>query len=103
NLAWDTPQANVLDLAAGVGAGNNNAYCPQGVGSSGYCNAVGGFVIFNNTMECGPDNTSLQPFTPSAQCTYVPSNSVMASTLENNHGITSNSTPWQCQSGAVSC
>jgi hypothetical protein len=68
NIEWDIPITNIVDLAAAL---------------QGCCGQV---VLYNNTIECGPDNG------PNYLCVGVGTGEG-AVTLGNNHGITNATTP----------
>jgi hypothetical protein len=69
NLIYDIPITNIIDLAASL------------------VNPTGSDVLYNNTVECGPDGS------PAYICVANIASSVTAVTLENNHWITNATTP----------
>ncbi|MHB8652840.1 MAG: hypothetical protein ACYDA9_03075 [Terriglobia bacterium] len=81
NVMYDTDTGNVLDLAAPL---INNGCANNGT----YCNVGGTDLVYNNTMECGPDSN------PNAVCAAGISSSVVAVALENNHFISSAGSYW---------
>jgi hypothetical protein len=81
NVVYDTDVSNILDLAPPVA---NNG-CPQ---NSSYCLQGGTEIVFNNTIECGPDSN------PNAVCAANISAAAAAVTLQNNHFITNAGSYW---------
>jgi hypothetical protein len=69
NLIYDIPITNISDLAAAL------------------VKPTGSDVLYNNTIECGPDGT------PAYICVANIAASVTAVTLENNHWITNLTSP----------
>ena len=80
NVIFDTDTGNVLDLAA---PGTNNGCANNGT----YCLSGGSAVLYNNTVECGPDSG------PNAVCAAGINSAMSAVTLENNHFITNATSP----------
>src|SRR6202020_1307787 len=81
NILFDTDTGNVLDIAAPV---INNGCAHSG---STYCNSGGATVLYNNTIECGPNSN------PNAVCVAGINAAASAVTIENNHFITNATTP----------
>jgi hypothetical protein len=81
NVVYDTDVGNVLDLAAPV---TNNG-CAHG---SSYCTNGGTEIVFNNSIECGPDSN------PNAVCVGGINSAVAAVTLQNNHFVTNAGSYW---------
>jgi hypothetical protein len=89
NVSYDTDpnNGNVLNLAHpvvnnGCAAASNPSYCAQ----------EGGFVVINNTIECGPDSN------PAGACFGVDATATGMSIMKNNHAITSGATMSPCGS-----
>ena len=87
NVLYDTDVGNVFDPAPAV---CNSAPGCSSCGAT-YCTSNGGWKAYNNTGECGQDSS------PTAVCFNFDS-SMSASTLENNHLITSQ-TSWFVTNG----
>jgi len=69
NLIYDIPITNINDLAAAL------------------VNPTGSDVLYNNTIECGPDQS------PSYVCVAGISSSVTSATLKSNHLVTNATSP----------
>jgi hypothetical protein len=94
NVVYAIHDNQVLDLAHPV---YNSSYCSTGQNSQGYCNNAGGFILENNTVECGDDTTQYD------QCQSNVGFAGAASFLyKNNHFITA-TTAKSCASGTTNC
>jgi hypothetical protein len=80
NVLFDTDTGNVLDPSAPV----INSGCAHSGGS--YCDSAGSWLMYNNTVECGPDSN------PNAVCVGI-GTALSAVTLQNNQFITNATTP----------
>jgi hypothetical protein len=80
NVIYDTDVGNILDLAAPV-TNNGCAHGPS------YCTFGGTEIVFNNSIECGPDGN------PNAVCAGI-NKANAAVTLQNNHFVTNAGSYW---------
>jgi hypothetical protein len=95
NVVYSIHDNQVIDLAQPV---YNATYCSTGESGQGYCNNLGTFVMYNNTVECG-DDTTRYDFCGSNWGSTANNAGLV---FKNNHFI-DNTSASGCASGAVNC
>jgi hypothetical protein len=93
NVIYAIHDNQITDLGAPV---YNAAYCSTGQNAQGYCNTIGTYVFYNNTIQCGDDTTQYD-----TKCsTSLGTTNAAGAVYVNNHYITA-STANGCTAGGT--